>query len=241
MRKILALIAFVIAGPAFSQDKAFSLQAPKALVETGLLKHMLPRFALKHGIRITVTSEAGDVVIGTEGTPIFRQGETVWHLTKTDGPHTDTFLTWLQSDVGKRTIDTFAPGGTALFNSDVSVVPTVQTAALEGNAALGEELSLRHCGRCHVVSDKNRMNAIGSSPSFGLMRTFPDWQERFETFFMLKPHPAFTQVKDITEPFAENLPSPIIPIEVTWEQIEAITAFVGSIPPADLGAPIKSQ
>ena len=58
---------------------------------------------------------------------------------------------------------------------------------------------------------------------------------------MLKPHAAFTQVDGVTEPFAANLPSPIAPIEVSLEEIEAITAYVGSVDPADLGAPIKSQ
>ena len=85
------------------------------------------------------------------------------------------------------------------------------------------------------------MKAIGSTPSFALMRTFPDWQQRFETFFILKPHPAFTQVADVTEPFGSSLPSPIAPIEVTLDEIDAITAYVATIPPADLGAPIQSQ
>lgn len=241
MRILILLALMFVAGPSVAQDKAFSLQVPDALQETGIVAHLVPRFSLKQGVRVTVTSDAGDAVFGQDGTPVFRQGDTVWHLSKVDGPYTDAFLEWLRSDVGKRTIDGFAPEGVALFTSDVSVPEKVEVAALEGDAALGEEISLQRCGRCHVVSAKNRMNAIGSSPSFGLMRTFPDWEQRFLAFFTLKPHPAFTQVEDVTEPFPEHLPSPIAPINVTLEEIDAITAFVGSIEPADLGAPIKAQ
>lgn len=241
MFKKLVVLAVVAGSPALGQDKAFTLQAPQSLVETGLMKYMLPRFSLKTGVRITLNDNTGDAAIGPDGTPVFRQGETVWALSKTDGQYTDAFEAWLLSDVGKRTIEAFAPDGAALFSADVSVQAKVQVAAVSGDLVLGEKSSLKKCGRCHVVNEKNRMNAIGSTPSFALMRTFPDWQERFETFFMLRPHPAFTQVANITDPFPENLPSPIAPIEVTWEEIKAITAYVASIAPADLGAALQTQ
>jgi hypothetical protein len=242
MLKPLICVAALSATPVLAQDKAFTLQAPDVLSESGFTKHLLPRFSLKTGIRITVSAESGEAAFGPEGRPVFRQGDTVWHLSKTDGDaEIDAFEDWLVSDVGKRTIEAFAPDGTALFSADVSVRVEAAAVALTGDAALGEKVSLTQCGRCHVINESNRMNAIGSSPSFRLMRTFPDWQERFETFFLLKPHPAFTQVAEVTDPFPEHLPSPIAPIEVTLEQIEAITAYVGSIAPADLGAPIQSQ
>jgi hypothetical protein len=234
------VLTVLLACPALAQDKAFTLSAPDALVESGFMKHLLPRFSLKTGVRITIAGD-GAAAFGDAGTPVFKQGETVWHFANPGGEHTDRFEAWLLSDVGKRTIEAFAPEGAPLFSADVTVARKVQKVALSGDALLGEKTSLQQCGRCHVVNDSNRMNAIGSSPSFALMRTFPDWQERFETFFMLKPHPAFTQVADITEPFPEERPSPIAPIRVTWEEIEAITAYVGSITPADLGAPLQSQ
>lgn len=240
LRKLL-IVTLLLASPGHAQDKAFSLQAPEPLVESGFLKHLLPRFSLKTGVRITPVPSDADASFGADGVPVFRQGDTVWHYTRGDDPDSTVFEDWLLSDVGKRTVEAFAPEGTALFSADVAARNTVQTVAVTGDIALGEKTSLHQCGRCHVVNDSNRMNAIGSTPSFALMRTFPDWQERFETFFLLRPHPAFTQVEDITEPFPENLPSPIAPIEVTWTQIEAITAYVGSIEPADLGAPIQSQ
>jgi len=240
MLKRLTVLAALLTSPVLAQDKAFTLNAPDALVASGFMKHLLPRFSLKTGVRITIAAD-GVAAFGPEGVAVFKQGETLWHFANPGDPHTDAFEAWLLSDVGKRTIEAFAPEGEALFSADVTVARKVQKVALSGDAALGEKTSLQQCGRCHVVNETNRMNAIGSTPSFALMRTFPDWQERFETFFMLKPHPAFTQVAEITEPFPEDRPSPIAPIEVTWQEIEAITAYVGSIAPADLGAPLKSQ
>lgn len=241
LKKLLIVAALVLAHPTYSQEKAFSLQAPDTLVETGFLKHLLPRFSLKTGIRITVVNEAGDAVFGAEGDPVFRQGETIWHFTSNGDAYPVAFQDWLLSDVGQGTIEAFKRDGAPLFSADVAVKEEAQVVAVSGDAVLGEELSLSKCGRCHVVNKKNRMNAIGSTPSFALMRSFPDWQRRFETFFLLRPHGAFTQVAEVTDPFPEHLPSPIAPIEVTLDEIEAITAYVGSVAPADLGAPVQSQ
>ena len=242
MLKSLAFgLVLLFATPALAQDKAFDLQAPNTLVKSGFLKHLLPRFSLKTGIRITVIEGAGAAAFGQEGTPVFRQGETIWHYSAGENPHTKAFGDWLASDIGKKTIEGFKPEGVALFSADVAVKKEKQVVELTGDLALGESESLLKCGRCHVVNDKNRMNAIGSTPSFALMRSFSDWQSRFETFYLLKPHSAFTQVEGVSDPFPAHLPSPISPIEVTVEQVEAITAYVGSIEPADLGAPIQSR
>ncbi len=241
MRKTLFLMLVLLTNPALGQEKQFKLQAPPTLVETGFLQHLLPRFSLKTGIRIQLSEGDADASFAETGVPVFRQDETVWHLENAGGDFTDAFEDWLLSDVGKRTIESFASSaGGPTFSADVEVVAEAKDTPLTGDAALGEKISLVQCGRCHVVNETNRMNAIGSTPSFSLMRTFADWQERFETFFLLKPHPAFTQVEDVTEPFAEHLPSPIAPVMVSLEEIEAITAYVGSIAPADLGAPIQS-
>ncbi len=240
LRQIAVLIS-LLATPLAAQDKGFSLQVPQSLSETGFIKHLLPRFSLKTGIRITPKSEGADAAFGPSGTPVFREGATLWHLSNTGAPHTDGFRAWLLSDIGKRTIEAFAPNGTPLFSAELAPTATAEPVVLTGDAVLGETVSLQRCGRCHVVNDSNRMKAIGSTPSFALLRSFPDWQERFETFFLRKPHPAFTQVAEVTEPFAANLPSPIAPIEVTLEEITAIVGFVASIKAADLGAPIQSQ
>ena len=240
-RLILALALALAAAPAAAEDRAFGLAAPEALVASGLLDYLLPRFSLKTGVRITLGAAPAQAGFGTEGTPVFRRGDTLWHLSHDAGPGPQAFEDWLLSDVGKRTVETFVPAEGAAFAADVGTVARRARTAPEGDAARGEEVALLHCGRCHVVNDSNRMNTIASTPSFALMRTFADWQNRFESFFVLKPHAAFTQVADVTEPFDAERPSPIAPVEVTLEEIEAITAYVGTIPPADLGAPIRSQ
>lgn len=242
----LPLIVGVLCGalcgaPLAAQEKAFTLQAPDTLIESGLLRYMLPRFSLKTGIRITVSPDTGAATFGADGTPMFRDDTTVWHFAAEGGPHTDAFQDWLLSEVGKRTIDGFTADGASPFSSDVAVQTAAVAIERTGDAVLGETVSLALCGRCHVVNDSNRMNAIGSTPSFALMRNFGDWEGRFQTFFLLKPHPAFTQVADVTDPFPDNLPSPIAPIEVTLDEIDAIVAYVATIAPADLGAPVQSR
>jgi len=240
LKKLCVIIGFA-AAPLFAQEKAFTLQSPAELADTGILQHILPRFSLKTGIRITVIDGPGDAAFGTTGDPVFRQGDTIWHFEKTDGVHTDAFFDWLVSDVGRGTVEGFTPDNGAPFSADVTVQTAAVATQVTGDIVLGEEVSLSRCGRCHVVNDSNRMNAIGSTPSFALMRNFADWEGRFQTFFLLKPHPAFTQVADVTDPFPENLPSPIAPIEVTLDEIDAIVAYVATIAPADLGAPVQSQ
>lgn len=85
------------------------------------------------------------------------------------------------------------------------------------------------------------MSGIGSAPSFAVMRSFADWDSRFSAFFALKPHPAFTQVEGVTDPFPPELPPAIAPIELTLEELEAIVAYVAALPPADLGKPLEHQ
>ncbi len=41
--------------------------------------------------------------------------------------------------------------------------------------APGEKLTMFNCGRCHRVSEKDRMGGIGSTPSFAVMRTWEHW------------------------------------------------------------------
>ena len=239
-RKIILVAAF-LAGPAWSQDRSLTLQVPNILIESGFIKYLLPRFSLKTGIRIIPGSERADAAFGADGVAVFRQGDKIWRLAKADGPYTDRFAKWLLSDIGRRTIEGFTPEGAPLFSAAVSAVLEAQITTITGDAGQGEVVSLKKCGRCHVINASNRMKAIGSTPSFALMRTFPDWKSRFEAFFTLNPHPAFTQVEDVTEPFSAKLPSPIVPIEVTLEEIEAIVAYVAGIVPASLGAPMQSQ
>ncbi len=101
--------------------------------------------------------------------------------------------------------------------------------------APGEKLTMINCGRCHKVSEKDRMGGIGSTPSFAVMRNWDDGEQRMKAFWTLRPHPAFTQVEGVTEPFPENRPSPIHPISLTLDELRVIIKYFRTIEPADLG------
>lgn len=251
MRKILSGLVCLLLSPlvwtvaAQAQDKTFVLAVPQALEDSGLAQHLTPRFALKHGIRITrVVAEDGtaaDAGFGTQGPPVFEGLGQVWHYDAGDNSFAAEFGAWLRSDVGKRTVESFAPDGTALFSTAVKAQKRVAELSYDGDAELGAVKSLELCGRCHVVGEVNRMKAIGSTPSFAVLRTLADWELRFTGFYALKPHAAFTQIADVTDPFDPSRPSPIAPVRLTLEDLEAIIAFVAAVAPADLGKPVQSR
>ncbi|MCK7612943.1 c-type cytochrome [Roseibium sediminicola] len=229
-----------------SQSRSFRLSAPEALVASGVLKHLLPRFSLKTQVRIELVGAGeADARFAAEGkgTPVFAGLDADWVLvTLTPGnEHVGRFEDWITSEVGRNTIESFQPGGKALFTAAVARQKDDETVVLPGNVVEGEKLAVTHCGRCHMVNEATRLTTIGSSPSFAVMRGFSDWQARFEAFFALNPHPSFTLIDGVTEPFDVSRPSPIVPLEMTLEELEAILAFVSQIPPADLGAPIQYQ
>lgn len=251
----LALAAHA-ATSARAQDRQITLAAPQALADSGLLGFLLPRFSLKTGIRIEVQpdAEAADVVLTPADTidaggaerktrRAFHEasGDTIWRVTG-DGQadsHATRFADWLLSDVGQRTIDSYQDG--TLFIASAGAADVIEDAPIEGDALLGEKLSLALCGRCHVVGEANRRQGIGSTPSFGALRNIADWQYRFEAFYVLNPHPSFTQIEDVTPPFDIRRPSPIAPVEMTLDDLDAILAYVSAIEPTDLGAPVQSQ
>lgn len=156
------------------------------------------------------------------------------------GEHARQFLDWLLSEVGQRTVATFA-------SVDVTYLPgaieeeEIEEYIPEGDVREGERLSYLHCGRCHVVSERNRFGGIGSTPSFGALRTIDGWLEKFMNFWALNPHPSFTQVAGITDPFDPTRPPHIAPVEITLAELEAIVAFAASITPKDLGAEVQSR
>lgn len=226
---------------AAAQDRDFTLTVPQDIEATGFLQHLLPRFALKYGVRITQLPEGGDAVIGAEGLPVFAGLGRVWHLSHNGAPGGLKFEDWLRSDIGKRTIGAFQTDGAAPFRAEGLVDIAVPDAIFEGDPVAGQRLSLHHCGRCHVVHESNRMKGIGQTPSFALLRTFEDWQSRFMRFYVLNPHPSFTQIEDITPPFNIRRPPAIVPLRITQNELEAILAYVAIIVPADLGAPLQSQ
>lgn len=258
---IAALMAVLAVLPARAQEKTFRLKAAPELIESGVLKYMLPRFSLKTGVRIGVEElplpadalEGADVFLlqsaALPATPdavhrvdVFAEaGGRSYTLVVLDTDrreHAERFLDWITSPVGEAAITGFEVDGAPLYAAVEVEAVEVAAAAPTGDAALGEKIAIRRCGRCHVISDKNRFGGIGSTPSFGALKTLPRWQERFEAFWTLNPHPSFTQIEGVTEPFHPERPPPIAPVEMTVEEVEALLAFVHTIKPKDLGAPL---
>lgn len=243
---IICLILCILPIRGDAQERTIRLVVPEALEATGFPKYLLPRFSLKTAIRIERVGENDwpDLVLSADenGAAVFHGPNALWHLRIVkDTADVQRFVAWLESDVGTRTITGFQPDGVALFALPPIEQLEVVVKEIAGDAVLGEKLSLDNCGRCHVINETNRMKAIGSTPSFALLRTFDDWDSRFQSFYVLKPHPAFTQIKGVTDPFDPARPSPIFPLKITTADIDAILAYVATITPADLGAPLQSQ
>lgn len=247
-RPTLALVLFVfILAPltARADDRLVRLYAPEVLIETGLVKFFTPRFSLKTQVKVELMDDpaGADVIFGDTGRAVFEGVGQVWHVDvfSVGHPGTEKLVAWLTSDVGKRTIFGFAPQGAALFSSASEVQVEVVTIAQSGDALIGHQVSLAKCTRCHAVDEQTRMSGIGSTPSFGVLRSLPDWEERFSAFYVLNPHPSFTQIDGLTEPFPEDRPSPIAPIELTVEEVEAVLAYVKAMASADLGQALQHQ
>ena len=63
--KFLAIVICVILPFAvIAQDRDFTLSAPAEIVETGFLKYLVPRFSLKHSVRVIPTCDKPDSRLG---------------------------------------------------------------------------------------------------------------------------------------------------------------------------------
>lgn len=245
MFRLIFIIVFM-AGTGAAQQQDFSLSSPVALVDSGFLGFLLPRFSLKTGIRAEILSEAeiADVRLNTIGNiPVLEGLGQQFYMTITDqntarSRKAQRFADWLVSDIGKRTIEQFTLNGAQVFTASRPGVVAVAPIVFEGDAMRGEALSFANCGRCHVIGDRNRMSGIGSTPSFGLMRGLPDWDERFMTFYLRAPHPAITQIEGITDPFDPARPVSIFPLSITQAEMEDILTYVSTIKPVNLGGPL---
>jgi hypothetical protein len=237
------LFACCIAHPATAQDDDLRLAVPEALEASGFLQYLVPRFSLKTSVRIARVPEdsAAQMALGGQGTPVFEGLGRSWALTHEGDPRAQRFLDWLTSDIGRRTIESFAATDGATFSVPRAEAVAEAVTVFSGDAAWGETVSMDKCGRCHVVNDSNRMKGMGATPSFALMRTFGDWEARFATFHLLKPHPSFTQLEGVTDAFDPASPPPIVPVVMTLDELDAILAYVAGIEPADLGAPLQFQ
>jgi len=247
-RIIAALLIYLApALPAKTQSKSFSLAADAELIESGAIKHLLPRFSLKTGVKVEVVDSDGDARLAknADGGAMFQSTDgVIFRLAIAEGAaigFAERFRDWLTSDIGQRAVQKIKVDGAYPYGP-VDVVAVVEVEVeIEGDIELGEEIAHRRCGRCHVVSKKNRFGGIGSTPSFGAMKRLSEWEARFQTFWTLNPHPAFTQIEDVTEPFDLQRPSPIAPLELTQDELEALLAYVMTIKPKDLGGDLVLQ
>lgn len=242
---MLVIMTFAWAGKSLADERLVWLAVPPEIVDSGLPKFMLPRFTLKTQVReeLVAPGQPAEAAIGDEGQAVFSGLGRNWYLQVLAGDHSGTLrlADWITSEVGQRAITGYRADGAQLFDLPQEKAPEVVEVTFDGDAALGRELSRAMCARCHVVIAEERMNAIGSTPSFFVLRSRPDWADRFETFYVLNPHPAFTQLEGVTPPFPADRPSPIVPLEMQLEHLEAILAYVSGLPPADLGAPLQHQ
>ena len=241
------LAALSLAAPVLAQTKSFRLSADPALVENGALKYLLPRFSLKTGVKIEIVSGESDAQLApeAEGRPVFQSEDGVIFRYSVSSGEAEAlakrFGDWLGSDVGRRTVQKVKVDGVALYRPVDAVEAVEVAAAPTGDVILGEEIALRRCGRCHVISKKNRFGGIGSTPSFGALKALSGWEERFGAFWTLNPHPSFTQIEDVTDPFDPQRPSPIAPLELTLDELDALMAYVLTIKPKDLGGALVLQ
>jgi len=242
---MMVVVVCVLPVVGMAQDKLVRLYAPASLTDTGVMGFVLPRFSLKTQIKVQLAEaeDGADVVLGQTGTPVFEGAGGTWRLDvrRPDHAATARFADWLTSEVGQRAITGFAPEGEAMFTLPTAAKAAVVVREMDGDAALGHRLALHHCKRCHVVDEATRMAGIGSTPSFAVLRSLSDWESRFAAFFALNPHPSFTQIEDVTEPFPDDRPPPISPLRMTLDEVEAVLAYVAGMTAADLGAPLLHQ
>ena len=233
----------VWAGPGAGQE--LRLAVPAEMAASGFLKHILPRFKLKHRITIIPVDadETADMALVAtgKGTRVFagQDGAEFRLVIAVPGEGADKLHEWLLSAPGRAAITGFPRGGPPAYVAELPEEVAEAAPEITGDAALGARLALVHCGRCHVVDKRNRMGGIGSTPSFAAMRARNNWFDLFSKYWTQNPHPSFTELVGVTEPFGENNVTHIAPVQITVDEVDAIVAFVETLEPLDLGRPIQ--
>lgn len=93
---------------------------------------------------------------------------------------------------------------------------------------IGKAIAEEHCSRCHVVDPQKPFTGISSTPSFQLLvAAFPDWEERFETFYVRRPHPAVVRFEGIA-PVSEEPPA-VRTVDLKLSDVDAIVAYAASL------------
>ena len=94
----------------------------------------------------------------------------------------------------------------------------------------GREMAATHCTRCHVVGDINPYGGIESTPSFIGMKRLADWERRYTEFYILPPHPALVRIQEVSAERDEERPAFVTEIVLTLDDVDAILAFVKTLP-----------
>jgi mono/diheme cytochrome c family protein len=249
---LIALFGLILIAPGMARgdDRDLALFASPALMDSGLMRFLLPRFSLKTGVGVHLEPLDGPTPGGVtlqvargDGVLVLRGGGRDYALVQPDPDDkaASRFTAWVLSDIGQRAIEQFAPQDGQTFTGAANAAPVAQAAPLSGNAQMGEVLAYDKCARCHVIGPRNRMKGIGSTPSFAVLRSLENWLDRFRGFYELNPHPSFSQITGVTAPFDPSLPPPISPLTLTPEELEDIIAYTNGIEPADLGVPLVHQ
>ncbi|MDP6705951.1 MAG: hypothetical protein QF893_06385 [Alphaproteobacteria bacterium] len=103
------------------------------------------------------------------------------------------------------------------------IATTPSAMATETITARGRLLAKKHCTLCHVVGDLNRFGGIGSTPSFQLLASMKDGEERFRSFFARRPHVSFVTLPDTKPP--TDYPLNVKPLALSYDEVEAIAVF----------------
>ena len=243
----IALWLALWAGAAPAQEaRTFRLALDPEIAASGLADYILPRFALKTGRRAELVEAEADLAIATDagsaaGQPLMARDGRLFHLvTLTDNPAAARFAEWAVSEIGQNTIAAFTPETGPGFTTTPQETAVAEI-VFDGDAALGRQVAERQCSRCHRVTQERSGMGIGSTPSFPALRSLADWPARFQAFYALNPHPAFLRVAGLSPPFDPERPPPIVPVELTREEVEAIGAYAAGLAPADLGAAVAHQ
>jgi len=107
------------------------------------------------------------------------------------------------------------------------LVASASGSLADGDPANGRRIAETHCQRCHVVSPENRLAGINSTPSFMILVSLRDWEERFLSFFERPPHPVMVRVPGVPRKSAD--PATIAEFEVTPEGVADLTAYAASL------------
>jgi mono/diheme cytochrome c family protein len=257
VRAAAAALALLLAAPQLggAAENGLFIAMPEAWVEAGLDRHLLPRFGFKTRLRLQAAPSDGAAALALvpleeapQGAPAVMADADgrAWAVAplrddaEAEGAARE-LSDWLRSASGRRALESFEIDGEPAFIAGAAARKEPEPIRLEGDTVEGARLARLHCGRCHVIDGSNPFAGIGSTPSFGAMRSLPDWRSKFVAFHTLNPHPAFTVIEGVTPPFDPQRPPPIAPVRMTLEEAEAIAAYAATIPPKDLGSRVQAR